>query len=193
MKQTFAASAVAALVYATPQGAAAHRPMKMAGDPKFINFAAKQNKHYTTPEEVHKRESIFNGVNEKIQEWNAKSKASGKKDAATFGHNVFSDFTQEELEQVKGFKEEDPSKRRSFPKENRGNKGRGLVATATTIDHAASGKMHAVKNQGQCGSCWAFAANTALEGAIAIKNNTSPVRLSEQQLVDCTLTGNSYN
>ena len=64
--------------------------------------------------------------------------------------------------------------------------GRRLVGTADTIDHAASGKVFAVKDQGRCGSCWAFAANTALEGAVAINGNTTPVHLSEQQLVSCT-------
>ena len=67
-----------------------------------------------------------------------------------------------------------------------GDDGRRLVGTADTIDHAASGKVFAVKDQGRCGSCWAFAANTALEGAVAINGNTTPVHLSEQQLVDCT-------
>jgi len=53
--------------------------------------------------------------------------------------------------------------------------------------------MHTVKDQGNCGSCWAFGANTTLEGTIAKKTNKSPVRLSEQQLVDCTLTTNNQN
>ena len=53
--------------------------------------------------------------------------------------------------------------------------------------------MGDVKDQGSCGSCWAFAATTALEGTIAIKKNRDPVRLSEQQIVDCTLTTNPEN
>ena len=53
--------------------------------------------------------------------------------------------------------------------------------------------MGPVKDQGSCGSCWAFAATTALEGTIAIKNQADPVRLSEQQVVDCTLTTNPEN
>lgn len=53
--------------------------------------------------------------------------------------------------------------------------------------------MTPVKNQGGCGSCWAFAVTTQLEGAIAIKNNAAPSRLSEQQLVDCTLRQNTFN
>ena len=65
------------------------------------------------------------------------------------------------------------------------------IETATTVDHFADGFMHPVKNQGGCGSCWTFSANTALEGTLAKKQDTSPVRISEQQIVDCTLTTNA--
>jgi len=65
------------------------------------------------------------------------------------------------------------------------------------VDHAADGFMVSPKNQGNCGSCWAFAANTAAEGTLAKKTGASPVHLSEQQMVDCTLAtergGTPYN
>lgn len=45
-------------------------------------------------------------------------------------------------------------------------------------------KMNPVRNQGHCGSCWAFAVIGAIEGNYNIKFGNSP-RFSEQQLVDC--------
>jgi len=48
--------------------------------------------------------------------------------------------------------------------------------------------MGDIKDQGACGSCAAFAATTALEGTIAKKvTKDTPVHISEQHLVDCTV------
>jgi KDEL-tailed cysteine endopeptidase len=41
-----------------------------------------------------------------------------------------------------------------------------------------------VKNQGRCGSCWAFSTVASIESENAIVNNKL-INLSEQELVDC--------
>jgi C1A family cysteine protease len=43
----------------------------------------------------------------------------------------------------------------------------------------------AIRDQGQCGSCWAFSTAGALEGAYGFKYKKAPALLSTQQLVDC--------
>ena len=53
------------------------------------------------------------------------------------------------------------------------------------VDWRAKGVVTAVKNQGGCGSCWAFAATEAVESAFAIATGRLEV-LSEQQVLDCT-------
>jgi len=53
------------------------------------------------------------------------------------------------------------------------------------IDWTAKGVVSPVKNQGSCGSCWAFSAVAILE-SFNLMNGKPGVNLSEQQLVDCS-------
>lgn len=58
------------------------------------------------------------------------------------------------------------------------------------VDWRDRGVVNPVKDQGQCGSCWAFAATSVAESAWAIHVEELLV-LSEQELVDCS-SGRPY-
>lgn len=57
--------------------------------------------------------------------------------------------------------------------------------TATAVDWRLKNAVTPIKNQGSCGSCWAFAEIAAVESAYAIFKETVLKNLSEQELVDC--------
>ncbi|CAG2115679.1 unnamed protein product, partial [Medioppia subpectinata] len=58
-----------------------------------------------------------------------------------------------------------------------------------SVDWHAKGKVAAVKDQGQCGSCFAFSAVASIESQYAIATGKPVPDLSAQQIVDCIHSG----
>lgn len=116
----------------------------------------------------------------KIQAWNADPEQQ-----ATFAVNQFSGLSAEEFAQqyltrgapassglpVLGVFEHDGS------------------TLAASVDWTNKGAVTRIKDQGQCGGCWSFAATGALEGAKYVATNQL-TSLSEQQFLDCDTSDN---
>jgi C1A family cysteine protease len=61
------------------------------------------------------------------------------------------------------------------------------VRVPTSLDYRIGGFVSAVKDQGDCGSCWAFGTTAALESMRMIADNTPDINLdlAEQMMVRC--------
>lgn len=58
--------------------------------------------------------------------------------------------------------------------------------TSTSINWVSAGAVTSVKDQGNCGSCYAFASAGAMEGAYKITRKQSLTNFSEQDIVSCS-------
>ena len=156
-------------------------------DNRYLEYVGKQNKSKKSKKDYDDGMAKYTIEIEKIDKQNKKK---SKKNDLELAENFLTDMEEDEKMALLGLLVPADADTTGFGKRDG---GRRLSHFATTVDHVQDGYMHPVKDQGGCGSCWAFAANTALEGTIAKKTNSAAVRISEQQLVDCTLRQNTFN
>lgn len=69
------------------------------------------------------------------------------------------------------------------------NPPKSFPSGPASLDWSKKKLVGPVRNQGQCGSCWAFSAAGAIEGALRKKNNKADV--SPQQFLDCDNVDNA--
>jgi len=60
-----------------------------------------------------------------------------------------------------------------------------VAAAPQSIDWSTRGGTSAIKDQGACGSCWAFSTTEGVESAVFQATGSLPPALSTEQLVDC--------
>jgi hypothetical protein len=136
----------------------------------FDEYVVFWNKTYTTIEKM-VRYRNFVEAGQKIQKLNADS------NNARFGYTQFADWSYGEFKKLNGFI---PSKPLPEPRvvEKR------AVHQSSPINWVAKGMTTPIKNQGQCGSCWAFSATETVESADLLCGRPMTIG-SPQEIVDC--------
>jgi len=133
------------------------------------------NKKYGDEGEEKVRYAIWKDNLQRIVEHNKKSTS------VFLAMNKFGDLTNTEYRaRMLGFKSKKPSSSEGstfLAPEN--------VELPAAVDWRPKGYVTPVKDQGQCGSCWAFSATGSLEGQ-HFRKTGKLVSLSEQNLVDCS-------
>ncbi|XP_037694805.1 cathepsin F isoform X2 [Choloepus didactylus] len=146
--------------------------MKMASI--FKNFMITYNRTYETKEETQWRMSIFANNLMRAQKIQALDRGT-----AQYGVTKFSDLTEEEFRTIY---------LNPLLKEDSGKSMQQVKAPSEPAppdwDWRNKGAVTRVKNQGMCGSCWAFSVTGNVEGQWFL-NRGALLSLSEQELLDC--------
>jgi cathepsin L len=145
--------------------------------PMWNEFKQTHGKSYQSATEEIARFNIFIENQRKIDAHNEKFKAGLH--SFDMGMNQFGDMTHEEFRtKMNGYKQKSkPSAASIFQA--------AVADIPKSVDWRTKGYVTPVKDQGQCGSCWAFSAVASLEGQ-HFKKAGKLVSLSEQNLVDCS-------
>jgi len=144
----------------------------------FSDWSKEHNKVYSTSDEAIKRYNIFKTNLEWI------NKRNTELEHMTVGLNQFADMTQEEFAAIYLI----PLNETQFREEV----ARVAVPQDPDNIHVGGKCSTPVRNQGQCGSCWAFSASGALDALLCIPSEDDENAYgwtSPQELVDCAESG----
>uniref|UniRef100_A0A6G1S9S5 Cathepsin K n=1 Tax=Aceria tosichella TaxID=561515 RepID=A0A6G1S9S5_9ACAR len=146
-------------------------------------YKKQYGKVYETPEEDAHRFSLFLATKDKIERHNKNTSFTYK-----LGLSHLSDWTQQERRKLNGLRYNENLQQSAEANEYLRQLMEDPTPVPDEIDwRQVPNRVTSVKNQGMCGSCWAFGTVGVLEGQQVVRNFTTElVSLSPQDLVDCS-------
>ncbi|EGD74032.1 hypothetical protein PTSG_05727 [Salpingoeca rosetta] len=145
----------------------------------FEHFKAEYGKRYLSSEEHDFRRQVFERTLASVKAHNSDPTKTWKQ-----GINHMSDWTDGEFKRLLGYdKGIGYSLHRPTPPGFKANVD--VNGLPDSVDWRTKHVVTAVKDQGQCGSCWSFGSAETLESHVAVQTGTLEV-LSEQNILDCT-------
>ncbi|CAG7873169.1 unnamed protein product [Brassica rapa] len=158
------------------------RPLldEVAMQKRHAEWMTEHGRVYADANEKNNRYAVFKRNVERIERLNDVQSGLTFKLAV----NQFADLTNEEFRSMyTGFKGNSVLSSRTKPTSFR-YQNVSSDALPVSVDWRKKGAVTPIKDQGLCGSCWAFSAVAAIEGVAQIKKGKL-ISLSEQELVDC--------
>jgi C1A family cysteine protease len=146
-------------------------------NPNFLDFVKKYEKNYDNAELMY-RLSVFEENMKIITKLNADN------NGASYGVGPFADLTSEEFNaQYTGW----------VPTSMKIEEVTYNVTLADDVDWRSKNAITPIKNQGSCGSCWAFSATESIESEAFLSGKYSLEVLAPQQIVSCDKKSSGCN
>ncbi|KAI9554249.1 hypothetical protein GHT06_019521 [Daphnia sinensis] len=165
---------------------------------EFLQFIQKHNKSYSKDSaEYERRLSYFKASHSRAKQYNILHNQSNNH--ARFGITKYSDLEPAEFQEMLLRHKPSPlscvlrsnlirvhknRRKREIPNEKKSSK-----PLPSYVDWREKNVVTSVKNQHNCGACWAFSTVETIESMHAIKNGELK-ELSTQEVIDCAKNGN---